>query len=179
MATHVRTDDGAVAVSLPAGRRQGGQTLWRRLLRSPQAVIALVILLTLIFSPLSFNYAYVWLLYPTTVAVHRVLSEPADPRSRRTRLEVVWLATVLLVPALAIPMPQVAQACGNLFGPAVLLVLGLGAMLRTACDIWFAGTDTPGRSRASRQPLPTATWSECSRSRLILCRSSRRARFRN
>jgi hypothetical protein len=93
---------------------------------------ALVTLLTLIFSPLSFNYAYVWLLYPTTLAVHRVLGAPADPPPRRSRLGVAWLAAVLLIPALAIPMPQVAQACGNLFVPAVLLVLGLGALLRAA-----------------------------------------------
>ena len=91
---------------------------------------ALVILLTVIFSPLSFNYAYVWLLYPVTLALHRVLSEPAE--TPRHRLKVAWLAAVLLIPALAIPMPQVAQACGNLFVPALLLVFGLGAMLKAA-----------------------------------------------
>jgi hypothetical protein len=91
---------------------------------------ALVTLLTVIFSPLSFNYAYVWLLYPTTLALHRVLCEPAG--APRHRLKVAWLAAVLLIPALAIPMPQVAQACGNLFVPALLLVFGLGAMLRAA-----------------------------------------------
>jgi hypothetical protein len=92
----------------------------------------LVILLTVIFSPLSFNYAYVWLLYPMTLGQHGVLKEPASTPPRRHRLKVAWLATVLLIPALAIPMPQVAQACGNLFVPAVLLVLGLGAMLRAS-----------------------------------------------
>ena len=91
---------------------------------------ALVALLTVIFSPLSFNYAYVWLIYPVTLGLHRVLSEPAD--TPRHRLKVAWLAAVLLIPALAIPMPQVAQACGNLFIPALLLVFGLGAMLKAA-----------------------------------------------
>jgi alpha-1,2-mannosyltransferase len=91
---------------------------------------ALVILLTVIFSPLSFNYAYVWLLYPVTLALHRVLSEPAE--TPRHRFKVAWLAAVLLIPALAIPMPQVAQACGNLFVPALLLVFGLGAILKAA-----------------------------------------------
>ncbi|HZW33127.1 MAG TPA: glycosyltransferase 87 family protein, partial [Isosphaeraceae bacterium] len=91
---------------------------------------ALVTLLTLIFSPLSFNYAYVWLLYPTTLALHRLLNEPGDPPARWRAVKVVWIAAVLLIPALAIPMPQAAQACGNLFVPAVLLVFGLGAMLR-------------------------------------------------
>ena len=88
---------------------------------------ALVTLLTVIFSPLSFNYAYVWLLYPITLALHRVSSEPAETPGHR--FKVAWLAAVLLIPALAIPMPQVAQACGNLFVPALLLVFGLGAML--------------------------------------------------
>ncbi|MGP0064685.1 MAG: glycosyltransferase 87 family protein [Isosphaeraceae bacterium] len=91
---------------------------------------ALVTLLTVIFSPLSFNYAYVWLLYPITLAVHRVSSEPADTPGHR--LKVGWLAAVLLIPALAIPMPQMAQACGNLFLPALLLVFGLGAMLKAS-----------------------------------------------
>jgi hypothetical protein len=81
------------------------------------------------FSPLSFNYAYVWLMYPTAVALHRVLGDPSDPHPRR-RPAVAWLAAVLFIPALAIGMPQGAQACGNLFIPALLLVLGLGWMLR-------------------------------------------------
>jgi hypothetical protein len=116
---------------------------------------ALVILLTVIFSPLSFNYAYVWLLYPTTVALHRVLDQPADPPARWRRVQVVWLSAVLLIPALAIPMPELAQACGNLFVPAVLLVFGLGVMLR--CERspvlrgpWSAKTKT----RAAESPIP-------------------------
>ena len=36
---------------------------------------ALVTLLTVMFSPLSFNYAYVWLIYPTTLGLHLVISE--------------------------------------------------------------------------------------------------------
>ncbi len=36
---------------------------------------------------------------------------------------------MILIPALAIPMPLLAQAYGNLFVPALLLVFGLGAML--------------------------------------------------
>jgi hypothetical protein len=91
---------------------------------------ALVVLLTVIFSPLSFNYAYVWLLYPTALAVHLVLLERAGTPPWRRRLKVAWLALVLLIPALAIARPQLAQACGNLLVPALLLVFGLGAMLR-------------------------------------------------
>src|SRR5262249_35738581 len=101
----------------------------RRTRETDALEFALVTLLTVIFSPLSFNYAYVWLMYPTALALHRVLGDPSDPRPRR-RLALAWLAAVLCIPALAIAMPQGAQACGNLFVPALLLIFGLGWMLR-------------------------------------------------
>ena len=113
----------------------------RRTHESDALEFALVTLLTVIFSPLSFNYAYVWLLYPVTLAMHRVLSEPAA--APRHRLKVAWITAVLLIPMLAIPMPQVAQACGNLIVPALLLVFGLGAMLNAA-----------GRSRPEQGAVP-------------------------
>ena len=87
----------------------------------------IVILLTVMFSPLSFNYAYVWLIYPMTIALYVVLSEPVRDKPHRFRL--AWLAAVFLIPALAIPMPLLAQAYGNLFFPALLLLFGLGLML--------------------------------------------------
>jgi alpha-1,2-mannosyltransferase len=91
---------------------------------------AIVVLLTVMFSPLSFNYAYVWLIYPMTLALHLVMSESRGARGHRTR--VAWIAAVFLIPALALPMPVLAQAYGNLFMPALLLLLGLGVMLRAA-----------------------------------------------
>lgn len=95
---------------------------------------ALVTLLTVVFSPLSFNYAYVWTMYPTALALHRVLGDPSDPRRssslRGHPLAWAWLAAVLLIPATAITAPHGAQALGNLFVPALLLVFGLGWMLR-------------------------------------------------
>ena len=75
------------------------------------------------FSPLSFNYAYVWLIYPLTVALHGVLSDPAPGRWRK--VELAWIAAVFLIPALAVVAPLYAQAYGNLFVPALLLVIGL------------------------------------------------------
>jgi alpha-1,2-mannosyltransferase len=102
----------------------------RRTRETDALEFALVTLLTVIFSPLSFNYAYVWLIYPIALALHKVSSEPAE--APRHRLKVAWIAAVLLIPALAVAMPQIAQACGNLIVPALLLVFGLGAMLRTA-----------------------------------------------
>ena len=101
--------------------------------RTPQTdalEFALVTLLTVMFSPLSFNYAYVWLIYPTTLALYLVISE--SPAARWHRLKVTWITAVILIPALAIPMPLLAQAYGNLFVPTLLLVFGLGVMLFSA-----------------------------------------------
>jgi hypothetical protein len=102
----------------------------RRSPRTDAIEFALVTLLTVMFSPLSFNYAYVWLLYPITLALHLTLSE--SPASPWHRLKLAWIISVILIPAMAIPMPLSAQAYGNLFVPALLLVFGLGAMLRIA-----------------------------------------------
>ncbi len=110
-----------IAVLPPANRRT----------RETDALeFALVTLLTVMFSPLSFNYAYVWLIYPATLGLHRVISEPTVAPWHR--LKVGWITTVCLFPALALPMPHRAQAYGNLFLPALFLVIGLGVMLRAA-----------------------------------------------
>ena len=92
--------------------------------------LPLVTLLTVVFSPLSFNYAYVWLIYPTTLALYLVSVRPSSTRWHR--LKITWIASVILIPALAIPMPLLAQAYGNLIVPALLLVFGLGTMLYAA-----------------------------------------------
>lgn len=106
---------------------------------------ALVTLLTVMFSPLSFNYAYVWTMYPTALAVHRVLGDPSDPRwmsrLRGRRLAGAWLAAVLFIPATAIAAKEGAQALGNLFFPSLLLVVGLGWMLRSE---WRAAGSSAG-----------------------------------
>jgi hypothetical protein len=91
---------------------------------------AIVILLTVMFSPLSFNYAYVWLIYPMTLGLYLVMNEPAG--SRVARWKFAWITAVFLIPALALPMPLLAQAYGNLFLPALLLLFGLGAMLHAS-----------------------------------------------
>jgi hypothetical protein len=92
------------------------------------AEFALVTLLIVIFSPLSFNYAFVWLIYPLTVGLNLTLNNPATGYWRK--LEIAWIVSVLLIPAIAIVTPIYAQAYGNLFVPALLLVIGLGVKLR-------------------------------------------------
>jgi len=122
-----------VAAVLPPANRRTQET--------DALEFALVTLLTVMFSPLSFNYAYVWLIYPMTLALHLVISEPEG--APRHRLKIGWITVVVLIPALAVPMPLLAQAYGNLFLPALLLVLGLGAMLHSA------GRRNPAQDEAS------------------------------
>jgi hypothetical protein len=114
----------------------------RRTRQTDALEFAVVTLLTVMFSPLSFNYAYVWLIYPTTLVLSLVMSEPAS--APRHRLKVAWIAAVFFIPALAVPLPLAAQAYGNLFVPALLLVIGLCAMLRSAGG--------PGRIRRVAAP---------------------------
>jgi len=98
-----------------------------RTARTDALEFALITLLIVMFSPLSFNYAFVWLIYPLTVALNLVRSEPA--RGPWRALEIAWIASIFLIPGLAVIMPLYAQACGNLFVPALLLVIGLGVRL--------------------------------------------------
>jgi len=88
---------------------------------------ALITLLIVMFSPLSFNYAFVWLIYPLTVALNLVLNVPS--RGTWRTLEIAWIVSIFLIPGLAIVMPLYAQAYGNLFVPALLLVIGLGVRM--------------------------------------------------
>ena len=87
----------------------------RRTRETDAVEFAIVVLLTVMLSPLSFNYAYVWLIYPMTLALNLVMSEPPDAPGHRWK--VAWITAVFLLPALALPMPVLAQAYGNLFLP--------------------------------------------------------------
>ena len=100
----------------------------RRTAQTDAIETAMLLLLILCFSPLSFNYFFVWLLYPLTVAMHLILSAPSGSRARGVR--VAWLASSLIILALPIPFPKVAQACGSEFFAALILLIGLGCDLR-------------------------------------------------
>jgi hypothetical protein len=130
-----------------------------RTARTDALEFALITLLIVMFSPLSFNYAFVWLLYPITVALHETLAHPA-PAGRRRTLQRLGLAAIILVPALAVPMPLYAQAWGNLFVPSLLLVVSLGWKLHQVSRGGIASNDvTPAlnesRPHAAAQPAPS------------------------
>ena len=86
---------------------------------------ALLLLLLLIFTPLTFGYLFAWLLYPLTVIVQRVLAAPEAGE----RLLGFTIAAVALL-SLSIPLRIPAQAYGNTFVATLLLFIGL------AWELW-------------------------------------------
>ncbi len=90
----------------------------RRTAETDAIEFALLLLLMLIFTPLSFGYLYVWLLYPFTVIVQRVMIG-AGPGLLR------WTVASLALLAATIPNPRTAQIYGSVFFATLLLFVGL------------------------------------------------------
>lgn len=97
---------------------------------------ALLVLLILIFTPLSFGYLFAWLLYPITVVVQRFVAGPAARRG----LLVCTIAAALLL-SLLVPFRVMAQAYGNVLFATLLLFIGL------ALELWRL-------KQAQRRPAP-------------------------
>ena len=123
----------------------------RRTARTDAVEFAMLLLMILFFSPLSFNYFYVWLLYPLTVVMHLILTSPAGSRARAGR--VAWLAATVTVMALPIPFPKVAQACGSEFFAGLILLIGLGCELRRMGGSVPAAGALPGRHAPRREAV--------------------------
>lgn len=86
---------------------------------------ALLLLLILIFTPLSFGYLFVWLVYPLTVIAHRIAT-----RATRGPLLAACAGSGLALLALSIPFRVMAQTYGNALFATSLLFAGL------AIELW-------------------------------------------
>jgi hypothetical protein len=84
---------------------------------------ALLLLLMLVFTPLSFGYLFAWLLYPLTVVGQRLVSGSSS------RGLVVCSATAVALLALTAPFRVTAQLYGNTLFTTLLLFVGLAAEL--------------------------------------------------
>ncbi len=102
---------------------------WKAPMTGPVAAIegALLILLILVFSPLSFNYFYVWLLYPLTMTLY--LGGEAPPRSTERRVMVGSVAISLGLLGLSVVSARVAAGYGNSFFAAAVLFAALARRL--------------------------------------------------
>ena len=81
---------------------------------------ALLLLLILVFTPLSFGYLFGWLLYPLTVVVQRLAARPGS----HTTLAIFSGAAVLLL-GFSIPFRVGAQTYGNALFATLFLFAGL------------------------------------------------------
>lgn len=95
----------------------------RRTQETDAIEFALLLLLMLVFTPLSFGYLFAWLLYPLTVTVHRLVTGAGS----RALLGCSVAAVFLL--ALSIPFRVAAQVYGNALFATILLFVGLGIEL--------------------------------------------------
>jgi hypothetical protein len=91
---------------------------------------AMLLLLILIFTPLSFTYFYVWLLYPVTVVMDILIKAPH--RSRQKTAILCWFAVCLILLGFMLPIPTFDQLTsrGNTFWASTFLLFGLGWKLR-------------------------------------------------
>ncbi|HEV2803832.1 MAG TPA: glycosyltransferase family 87 protein [Chthoniobacterales bacterium] len=96
----------------------------RRTSETDAMEFALLLLLMLIFTPLSFGYLFVWLLYPFTVVLERLQHGSASHRAL-----LGWAGAALALLAFTIPFRVTAQVYGNMLFAAVLLFAGLAAEL--------------------------------------------------
>jgi hypothetical protein len=117
-------------------------TTYRAAVSGPPAVTmeeGMVSLLVVFLAPLSFQYSYVWLLFPLTALLHLGLSAPGDSRLRRAAWWTIWGCVGLLL--FSIPAPRVAGAYANIFLAGCVVYAGLGLILRSG---WLrAGAPAP------------------------------------
>ena len=83
---------------------------------------ALLILMMLMLTPLSFGYFFSWLILPFAVVTQRVLAH-------RTSSLLWWSVAALAILALALLFPRVAQTYGNVCFATLLLFIGLSIEL--------------------------------------------------
>jgi hypothetical protein len=91
---------------------------------------SMLLLMILMFSPYSFGYFYTWLILPLAVAWNAVGTSLQRPRP--SFLTLAWLVAALLILLLGLPFGPflVARNIGNNFFACLILLLGLGLLLR-------------------------------------------------
>jgi len=114
----------ACALGLGLGFIAAMPRIRARLVETDAIEFALLLLLMLIFTPLSFGYLFVWLLYPLTVVGQRLLTGSGS------RSLLVFSVTAVLLLALTAPFRITAQVYGNTLFTALLLFVGL------AIELW-------------------------------------------
>ena len=92
--------------------------------RPAAAEWGMTLMLILMFSPLSFNYFFVWLLYPLTYALASAIKAPVGSRDRTIWKIAFGVAVGLMT--LSIAIPKIAQAYGNVLFATIILFATTG-----------------------------------------------------
>jgi len=108
----------ALGIAFIAAMPQRGM----RSLDSDAIEFALLLLLMLMLTPLSFGYFYSWLMLPFAVITQRVLAA-------KNSAVLWWSLTALALLALSLVFPRRAQLYGNTFFATLLLIIGLSIEL--------------------------------------------------
>lgn len=112
------------------------------------------LMLTVMLAPLSFNYSYVWLIFPLTFLMAIVLD---DRRAPRCRASAGWtiIATVILL-ACSLLNTRVAAAYGNIFFAGFAAFIGIGIWERrgTFMATQFEHTETELANTTRSIPRP-------------------------
>ena len=87
---------------------------------------AALLSLILIFTPLTFGYLFVWLMFPLALLIKRSLEVPAS---------LIWVLIALALLTATAIAPRFAQIYGSLFFAALMLYLALAIDLRRAQNL--------------------------------------------
>lgn len=117
-------------------------TAWRA---PPQGTAAsldegMVSLIVVFLAPLSFQYSYVWLIFPLTALLYLALSSPFGSRLRSAAWWGIGGCVGLLV--LSIPAAKLSNAYANVFLAGLVVYVVLGLILRSG---WLK-SETPGNA---------------------------------
>jgi hypothetical protein len=111
-----------------------------RTAQSDAIEFALLLLLMLMVTPLSFGYFYSWLMLPFAVVTHRLLCGQGSAT-------LWWCLPALALLAIGLLFPRGAQLYGNTFFATLLLFVGL------AIELWRLKQQAAHTQTAAGFPL--------------------------
>lgn len=95
-----------------------------RLMDAANCEQSMSLLLTVMLAPLSFNYSYVWLIFPFTFLMSVLVDPERTKTQRSSAARTIALSVGLL--SLAIISPRMFAAYGNIFFAGFVVFVGLG-----------------------------------------------------
>lgn len=104
-------------------------------------------ILAVLLAPLSFQYSYVWLLFPITTLLYLFLAAPEKSNLRRAAI--VTIAGCVFLLLWSIPITRTAAAYGNIFFSGVVLYLGSAVILKSGWLHELTSQEGRGDSAAS------------------------------